>query len=286
MEILFAGVRGSAPRGGPGQTRWGGHSTCVLATGAAGDRLLLDCGSGVQRAAAALGPDVDELTVLFTHLHLDHVLGFPMLPLLHRPGARITVASALPSHELREALDRLMSPPFWPIGLDDVPAEIDVLHVPNDGTPWTTGDLTVRGLAMPHPGGVTAWRVDDAAGGAFVQATDVEWSGASPARRARFVELCAAPHPADLLAMDGQFPADALPDFAGWGHSSPEQVLEAAAAAGVGAVRIVHHAPDRDDDALDAMDAGVRAQSPAAALAREGETILLPSAARDRKDAS
>jgi len=285
MEILFAGVRGSAPRGGPRQVRWGGHSSCVLVTAGNGERLLLDAGSGVQHAAVALGPDAAALTLLFTHLHLDHVLGFPMLPLLHRSDARITLASALPSHELRETLGRLMAPPFWPIGLDDLPAALDFRQVPADGTPWTAGSFTVRGLSMPHPGGVAVWRVDDGEA-AFVQATDVEWSGASPARRARFVELCASPRPADLLAMDGQYPADALPDFAGWGHSSPEQCLEAAAAAGVGAVRVVHHAPDHDDDTLDAMDAAVRRASPAAALAREGETVRLPSPARDRKDAS
>lgn len=290
MEILFAGVRGSAPRGGPRLSRWGGHSTCVLIAGANGERLLLDAGSGVQLAVEALGPDADELTVLFTHLHLDHVLGFPSLPILYRGDARVTVASALPADELHAALARLVGPPFWPVGLDALPAELDFVRAPAEGAdgesaPLQVGALTVRGLSMPHPGGVTAWRVDQPDGAAVVLATDVEWSAASPERRERFVALCRTPHPAGLLAMDGHFPADELADRGGWGHSSPDECLQAAAAAGVDILRVIHHAPEHDDDRLDAMDAAVRRADPRAALAREGETIRLRPEARDRKDA-
>ena len=80
MKIFLGGVRGTTPRAAPRFTEFGGHTTCLLVTGAAGERLMLDAGSGVQEVNPLLREaGRHELLVLMTHLHLDHIMGLPTL---------------------------------------------------------------------------------------------------------------------------------------------------------------------------------------------------------------
>ena len=49
-------------------------------------------------------------------------------------------------------------------------------------------------------------------------------------------------------------------------------------AAGARALAAVHHHPLHDDDALDAIDAALRAELPGSFVAREGQTLVLAPA--------
>ena len=278
MEILFGGVRGTTPRADPAFAIYGGHTTCLLITGAGGERVLIDAGSGIHVLNRALADEAGpDLLVLFSHLHLDHVMGLPMLAALFDPEARIECAAVSEREDgPRDALERLISPPLWPIGLDGVPAEVSFRSVPaadlSAAEPaLIQGGLEVRGCAVPHPNGCTAWRVDEpATGESFVLATDVEWSAAGEARREAMLALFRG---ADVLVMDGHFTAEELPVHAGWGHSSLDECVEAARAAGAGRLLVTHHAPERDDVELADLDARLNAMWSEAALARQEMSV-------------
>lgn len=279
MRILIGGARGSTPRAAAEFTEYGGHTTCVLVEGEAGERLLLDVGSGVHETVPRLGDA--ELLVLMTHLHLDHVMGITGLVPLYEPGRRVRFAAVrYGDTTLRAALDRIHSPPLWPLTLDDCAAELsfedlDRSLLDADGPHLRHGGLEIRGAPVPHPDGCTAWRVDEpATGAAFVLATDVEWSLAGAAVRERLRTLCAD---ADLLLMDGHFTAEELPVHAGWGHSSPDECLELARAARVGRLLVGHHAPANADARLADRERALRARWEGAALARQGQEIALRS---------
>jgi ribonuclease BN (tRNA processing enzyme) len=280
MRILIGGARGSTPRAGADFTGYGGHTTCLLVLGDAGERLLFDLGSGVHEAAPHLQGD-GELLVLLTHLHLDHVMGLTGFDALHQPGRRVHIAAvSYGGYSLHEALDRIHSPPLWPLSLEDLASDLhldDLLRADLDapGPLLRLGGLEIRGAPVPHPGGCTAWRVDEpATGAAFVMATDLEWSRADDACRDRLHALCEG---ADLLYMDGHFTTEEIPDHEGWGHSTPAQCLELARAAGVGRLLVGHHAPSHDDDRLADIERTLVAAWDGAALARQGQQIPLPS---------
>ncbi len=291
MRILLGGVRGTTPRTEPEFVGYGGHTTCVLVTGEDGTHLLLDAGSGVHTVNPHLtcadhgdGRESScDLLLLMTHLHLDHLLGLPLLAPLFDAAWRVEIAAV--AHEGASpaaALERLLSPPLWPFGLDEMPARVTTTTLdPGELDPARPvlhcGGLEIRGVAVPHPDGCTAWRIDEpATGAALVFATDMEWSAADDAQREAFLALLRTPRPADLLVMDGHFSAAELPERRGWGHSSTAECVEVARTAGAEQLLITHHAPVHDDAVLAARERDLQRMWGRAALARQGTVIELP----------
>ncbi len=283
MKILLGGVRGTSPRTEAQFQRYGGHTTSLLVTGRAGAQVLLDAGSGIHVVHPHLAAEGDgSLLVLLTHLHLDHLIGLPVLSSLFRADVSVEIVAL--AHEgapLRSTLETLVSPPLWPLRLAELPATVITTEIPlADAIPERVvaqrGDLEMRAVPLHHPDGGTAWRVDEpATGAAVVLATDVEWGLATPAERDALLALCRAPRPAELLVMDGHFTDADMPGPRGWGHSTIEEAVDVARTAGVARLLITHHAPENDDARLDTMDHAARALWSHASLARQGETIEL-----------
>eukprot|EP01040_Poterioochromonas_malhamensis_P023046 gene23046-28153_t len=75
IKITFFGVRGSTPCAGPNHIRYGGHTSCIGIE--LDDRLIiLDSGSGICDASLlALNNPHKEVFLLFSHVHLDHIMG-------------------------------------------------------------------------------------------------------------------------------------------------------------------------------------------------------------------
>jgi len=244
--------------------------------------LLLDAGSGVQLASETVANDPQrEIHVLFTHLHLDHVLGLPMLGLLYADSWNINLHAIT---GLRSAVDQLVAPPFWPIKLDSMPSPPQIHEVDSGTLALRCGGLEIQGTDMPHPNGCTAWRIDDAAGDrALVFATDIEWSAATDRQRERFLDLCRTPRPADVLIMDGHFTAEELPQHQGWGHSSIEQGIEIARTTNIPQLKITHHAPENRDKRLLDIELSVQAAWHGVSLARQGEILDLTDEPRSER---
>jgi len=280
MKVIYGGIRGSYPATGAGCLRYGGETTSVLVEGVAGERALIDLGTGARALARRLaGAPERRLLVLCTHYHLDHVIGLPSLSPLYDPSWN--VAFAAPSRGGQSAVDvlrRLLDEPFWPLTWESLGARIDSIALDDAGPDGCLrhGALEVRWAGVHHAGGCTAYRVDEpATGGSLVFATDIEWPLASDTERARFLRLCREPAPAELLCFDGTYTRAQYPEFRNWGHSAWEDAAEVAATAGARRLHVIHHAPDRDDEALDRIDAELRRALPVAALAVQGEEILL-----------
>lgn len=278
MKLFFGGVRGTAPRAASDFTRYGGHTTCLLVSGRQGEILMIDAGSGVQEINSRLRQtDRREMLLLFTHLHLDHIMGLPTLGPLYDPDWRVEMqAGGHTAAQLAAVLERVTTPPVWPVALADMGAEITLAdHSPGAG-PIGWGGLRITGAVVPHPGGCFAWRVDEPATGAsFVFSTDTEWSAETKRKGKGLLRLCADPHPADILVMDGQFSAEELPAHAGWGHSSIDQCAEAAVASGIARLLVTHHHPEHTDNTLDRMEQELSRLLPGAALARQGDVVEL-----------
>lgn len=282
MRVTIGGVRGSFPVARRDTVRYGGETTSVLVEGADGSRVLLDLGSGVGRLAKRLvAADRRRLTVLLTHYHLDHLIGLPALPLLYCENGRIEfIAPRMGACDVEPALRRFLSPPFWPLGFEGLPARVrfTALAEGSEARPLQRGGLRIRWCALHHPTGCAAYRVDEPATGAvLVFATDVEWGLSSAAERSAFIALASGPRPPDLLLFDAHVPPASRRKYRRWGHSTWQEAGEVGRAVGARAILGIHHAPEHGDKMLDRMAAKFRAAFPEGRFARAGQSFTIGS---------
>lgn len=270
MQVCFYGVRGSVSVSGPRFLAVGGNTPCV-ALEHEGHRLVLDGGTGLAALGAALGPGPQRLMLLFSHVHWDHVQGVPFFGPLFHPDSQIAVAGARRAGSgIREALDRLMQPPGFPIRLDALRARLQWADVAGA---FDYGPFHVQPLELAHPDGALAFRVE-AGGRSVVYATDHEPAGQlDPA----LLGLCEG---ADLLIHDAQYTPEeyagqAGPSRRGWGHATVDEATAAARAAAVGQLALFHHDPGRSDEGVFALEAAARGRFARTIAAREGAQVAL-----------
>ena len=271
MKVRFWGVRGSLPVSGAQFIGTGGNTTCIEITHE-GERLILDGGTGLQALGAELGSPCDA-TVLFTHVHWDHIQGVPFFGPLHHPDSTLRLAGRRNAFGgLKDALAAQMKPPSFPVGLDIFQANINFIDVHPDA-PFEIGPFRVTGAEMSHPDGVLVYRVE-AGGKAMVFATDVEHGQGLDPRLVKFSEG------ADLLLHDAQYSEDeyfgrAGPSRVGWGHATWNQAVQTGIDAGVGRLALIHHDPTRTDDQVDAIESWAQERLAPTFAAREGTVVSL-----------
>ena len=267
MRIRFWGVRGSIAVSGSRYNATGGNTSCVELTHE-GHRLVLDAGTGLRALGEHLGFSPQELAICFSHVHWDHIQGFPFFAPGFHPGSELTlIGASTRAGDLRMALEQQMLPPQFPITLRQVQAK---LHF-RDAIPGELlqhGPFSVLPLWLDHPDPVLAFRVE-AGGRSVVYATDHEHAGAITP------ELVELARDADLLIHDAQYTPDEAPQRRGWGHSTWDEAAEVAQQAGVRKLALFHHDPGRDDGDVAAIEAATRDRFPNSFAAREGRELCL-----------
>lgn len=272
MQVRFWGVRGSIAVSGERFSETGGNTTCVEVTHA-GHRLVLDGGTGLRALGEHLGFQPVAATLLFTHVHWDHIQGVPFFaPAFHPDSDLHLVGVRRDSGTLRDALARQMTPPGFPVGLSALVGARRFEDVDGRG-PLDFGPFHVVPLEQDHPDGVVAYRIE-AGGRALVFATDVEHRDGIDHR---LVELAEG---ADLLVHDAQYTrpeyrGDAGPARVGWGHSTWCDAVDVARQASVGQLALFHHDPSRPDAGVEAIERAAQAELPGAFAAREGLAVAL-----------
>lgn len=264
--VKILGARGSVACSGAGYLRYGGRTTCVLVR-LCGQCIVLDAGTGLMTLADALAPEETVLSLLLTHPHADHLVGFPLCRTLY--DSRITAdvyAAERDGLDTKAQLERFMSPPLWPVTPDVMGAKLS-FHPLRETL--ALGPVTVDTLEGAHPGGVTLLRLCGG-GKSVVFLSDCTLTEALFPVLTEFAAGC------DLLLCDGQYSDAEWAVRSGFGHSRWTDAARLAAACGAKALRVIHHDPNHTDDILDAAADSVREIFPGGALARDGEEVLLP----------
>jgi ribonuclease BN (tRNA processing enzyme) len=268
MRLFIGGMRGSQPVTGAAFEEFGGDTTSLLLVGAQGERLVLDAGTGMHAVARELATmEPGEVTVLFSHYHLDHLIGLTMNPLFYqRDWSFKFMGPTFADGGVRDAVTPLLAPPYWPVSWERMDAHFDFAEFATEEI--EIGHLRVRGCPVPHPGGCLAYRIDDASGASLVYATDIEWRNRTQTQETAFITMCTEPKPADLLVIDAHFAEAEADAFVGWGHTSWQDGLDIAALTGIERVLLGHHAPEATDEILNALEQQAKKRLPGAALAR------------------
>ena len=276
LTVRFWGVRGSVPAPGPHTASVGGNTSCVeIRLGDGDETIVLDAGTGLRGLGSRMMASGRPVTasLLFSHVHWDHIQGFPFFTPVFRPGTELTLHGCPEEGTLEQAMRRQMVHPSFPVELDALPSRLRYGAFEME-RPFRVGSALVRAARLNHPNGVCAYRVE-AGGRAVVYATDTEHH---PDRIDR--NLVALAEDADVLIYDAQYTPEEYsgvigPSRAGWGHSTWVEGVRLARAAGVGSLVLFHHDPSHDDAAVAAIERAAQTVLPGTVAAREGLTIHL-----------
>ena len=151
MIVRVWGARGSLSAPGPATVGYGGNTSCVELELADGTTLILDAGTGIRELGQRLlQRDHGEVHICLTHLHLDHVEGLGFFAPLWRAGWKLQFwGPPSTTATLQERVSRYLSPPLFPIGLSEAPAEAVFEDVPRK--PWRVGSAVVEAQMVEHP---------------------------------------------------------------------------------------------------------------------------------------
>jgi phosphoribosyl 1,2-cyclic phosphodiesterase len=267
FSVRFWGVRGSIPVSGPATLRYGGNTSCVEMR-AGNERVIIDAGTGIRALGASLKAPL-SLRMIFSHLHWDHIQGFPFFQPLYNKDCTIEMYSGHKAEgSLVTVLEGQMQEPNFPVNLRGLPATLQFKEIHPGAEVLDFGALKVRTIPLRHPNGAMGMRFEYG-GRVFVHLTDHEHDAE---RDTAVVEFTRG---ADLLSIDTMFTPEDYAGHRGWGHSHWGHALDICAQAGVGRLALFHHNPDYDDDKLDAIHAAVVERFPGAVMAREGLTLHL-----------
>jgi phosphoribosyl 1,2-cyclic phosphodiesterase len=283
MEVRVWGCRGSVAAPGPETVKYGGNTSCVEVRLSSGQVLVLDAGTGMRPLGVEMTANgCPEIHILLSHLHLDHLQGLGFFRPLFNPDLEIHIwGPPSPVQPLSDRIAMYLSPPLFPVHLDDVPARLTFHDATEDVVP--VGSATMRSGKVLHQGPTVGYRIEEhglslayvpdhePSLGPSLATSEPEWmSGYDIARDA------------DVLLHDAQYRDHEYHDHVGWGHSALADTVQFASKAGVQNLVLFHHDPYHTDDELETLLTEARRIWPWAddqiCLASEGMTIALDGA--------
>jgi phosphoribosyl 1,2-cyclic phosphodiesterase len=294
LSVKFWGVRGSHPTPGVGTVKYGGNTACVEIR--AGEQtIILDAGTGIIPLGRELAKTkrTDEIMLLLSHLHHDHIQGLPFFLPAYMPNTRLHIFGPDGTHEsLRNVLEHNQSSETFPISLREMASSKDIQAVRESqvivwdeiGVRLTESIVGVSAESIlirvhksyAHPGGVYAYRITWR-GKSIVYATDTEGYVGTDKRLVTFAK------DAELLIHDAQYLDEhywgslaGVSSTQGYGHSTVTMACDIAGSAHVGKLVLFHHEPSYSDEIVAGMEKFAREKFGEAQAAYEGLEIILP----------
>ena len=251
MLIRCWGARGSIPVSGNEYSKYGGSTTCLEIRSKNDDIIIVDAGSGIRKLGVSLLKEgKKDINILFTHVHWDHLLGFPFFKPIYFKGTKIKMYGCPFAQEsVRHMIATSMAAPYFPIAFNDVAADISGHEVCRES--FSIGSVTIHPIFLSHPNQGLGYRFEED-GKSFVFLTDNELSfkheGGLDYKD--YLEFSAG---SDLLVHDAEYREDEYKITKMWGHSMYKDALKLALDAGVMSLGLFHHNQERSDEALDGI---------------------------------
>jgi phosphoribosyl 1,2-cyclic phosphodiesterase len=280
MQARVWGCRGSVAAPGPDTLKYGGNTSCIEVRLSSGEVLVLDAGTGIRPLGVVMqSTRPPELHILLSHLHLDHLQGLGFFRPLFNPDLEVHIwGPPSPVQPLSERIAMYLSPPLFPVHLDDVPARLQFHDAPEEAV--SIGSATMRSGKVVHQGPTVGYRIEEQ-GRSLVYVPDHEPSLGIELRSVapEWISGYDIAHDADVLLHDAQYRDHEYGDHIGWGHSGLADAVEFAEKAGVRNLLLFHHDPYHTDDELETLLMEARSKWPwdedRICLAHEGMTITL-----------
>ena len=227
---------------------FGGHSSCVEIETGAEQYFVCDMGSGARpfgaHVLARQAGRPASINIFMSHMHWDHIMGFPFFGPAYVPGNRLRIYGCHP--QIEHAFRLQQEPPCFPVPFSQLGASIEFIRL-EPGRAHEVDGIKVTPNLQFHSGDSYGFRFERG-GRSFVYTTDSEHKLDDNRETRRIVEFFRG---ADLVIFDAMYSlAEAVSVKADWGHSSNVVAVELCQMAEARKLALFHHEPANDDAAI------------------------------------
>jgi phosphoribosyl 1,2-cyclic phosphodiesterase len=261
MIIKFWGTRGSVPVPGKDTLKYGGNTPCVEIRSSENKLIILDAGTGIRGLGNYIVRNKlnDPLDILLSHYHWDHIQGIPFFVPIYQKGREITF-HGIPGSEksIQKLLSSQMEKDYFPINIDEVPADIKFRHIrPNESFKWDGLDINTYNVYHPTP--TLTFKICEK-NKCVVYMTDNELDVTGENDKNKFErlkkkneELINFCYGCEYLIHDMMFDEKLIGNKIGWGHSSNIALANFARLANVKNLVFFHYNPEYTDTKIDEL---------------------------------
>ena len=249
---------------------YGGATSCVELEAGYGAYFVCDMGSGLRQFgldSMRRNADGHGKTYNFfqSHLHWDHIMGFPFFAPAFDPTATIRIHAGHPDAE--QALRRQQEEISFPVPFDWLRANIEFVQL-TPGTLHEVDGVQVETILQQHSHDSYGYRLTDIDGKSAIYSTDSEHKQENMADEAAFIDFF---RNADLVICDTMYSlADSVSMKEDWGHSSNLVAVDLCHQAGAKCLALFHHEPTYEDEDIQRMhDETIRYEE----LTRDGPAL-------------
>jgi phosphoribosyl 1,2-cyclic phosphodiesterase len=230
---------------------FGGHTPCVELELGSDEYFVCDMGSGARpfgvHVLAKQARRPATINIFMSHVHWDHIMGFPFLGPAYVPGTTIRIHGC---HDVIEQAFRLQqSPPCFPVTFEQLGAKIEFVKLTPDKTHEVAG-LKVTPHLQLHGGDSFGYRFEHD-GKKVIYSTDSEHKLENRTEAEAFANFF---RDADCVIFDAMYAlAEAISVKADWGHSSNIVGVELCQMARAKHLVLFHHEPANNDATLEGL---------------------------------
>ncbi|OHE73275.1 MAG: hypothetical protein A2007_06510 [Verrucomicrobia bacterium GWC2_42_7] len=212
--------------------------------------ILCDAGTGIRDFSYEFYKTdpkrVGTFHLFMSHLHWDHIQGFPFFGPIYHKGNRVIIHSY--HQKTQQVFKNQMSSPCFPVDFKQLGAEV-IFDIKTPGSPFELDGMKVIGIQQYHPGLSYGYKFENKEGKKVVYSTDCEHTEKAHEEGYPFVDFY---KDADVLIFDAMYSlTDASVNKAEWGHSSNIMGVKLAARAKAKHLIIFHHEAIRSDFELE-----------------------------------
>ena len=235
---------------------YGGATSCVEVDVGKGAFVICDMGSGLRELGLDTlrrlsdGNRPKEWHFFLSHLHWDHIMGFPFFVPAFVDGAKVIIHAG--HSDAETALRRQQEEISFPVPFHWLKADIEFRTL-ETGEEYQIGELTVALTKQEHSHDSYGYRFTDAEGRSAIYSTDAEYKIDKMEAEDDMAKFMSG---ADLVIADTMYSlADSVSMKEDWGHSSNIVAVDLCHQAGAKRLALFHHEPTYSDADISRMHA-------------------------------
>ncbi|MCP5464386.1 MAG: MBL fold metallo-hydrolase [Deltaproteobacteria bacterium] len=250
FEIRFWGTRGSIARPGKEFSKFGGNTSCV-SIACQNNLYICDAGTGLKNLGDELAKHnpYQNIFIIVSHFHLDHVAGLPFFAPFYKKNHNIFLTGPASSvSKLKTSLNKIFDRELFPVNWNQLLGKPKLL---THKEIMQKANATLDFIRLNHPGQTYGLKITTGSKSVvyFCDQEPLNQFEHLPKRQIanhkkntqKFLQQTS------VLISDAHFFNNQYKQHRGWGHSSWQHAIALASEAHAKKLILTHHAPENTD---------------------------------------